>query len=58
MAPLVNDLPSYIKDIKHGLQIFQNIRFNNTHKFMFTMDVKSLYTVISHHDGLKPLNSF
>ena len=48
MAPLVKDLPSYIKDTKHALQIFQNIRFN-THKFIFTVDVKSLYTVILHH---------
>ena len=55
MAPLVKDLPSYIKDTKHALQIFQNIRFNNTHKFIFTMDVKSLYTVIRHHDGLRAL---
>ena len=58
MAPLVKDLPSYIKDTKHALQIFQNIRFNNTHKFIFTMDVKSLYTVIPHHDGLRALKFF
>ena len=58
MAPLVKDLPSYIKDTKHALQIFQNIRFNNTHKFIFTMDVKSLYTVIPHHYGLRALKFF
>ena len=58
MAPLVKDLPSYIKDTKHALQIFQSNRFNNTHKFIFSMDVKSLYTVIPHHDGLKALKSF
>ena len=55
MAPLVKDLPSYIKDTKHALQIFQNIRFNNTHKFIFTM---SLYTVIPHHDGSRALKFF
>ena len=58
MLPLVKDLPSYIKDTKHALQIFQNIRFNNTHKFIFTMDVKSLYTVIPHHYGLGALKFF
>ena len=58
MAPLVNDLPSYIKDTKHALQIFQNICFNNAHKLIFTMDVKSLYTVIPHHDGLRALKFF
>ena len=58
MAPLVRDLPSYIKDTKHALQIFQNIHFHGTHKFIFTMDVKSLYTVIPHHDGLRALKFF
>ena len=58
MAPFVKDLPSYIKDTKHALLIFRNIRFNNTHKLIFTMDVKSLYTVILHHDGLRALKFF
>ena len=58
MAPLVKDLPSYIKDTKHALQILQNIHFHGTHKFIFTMDVKSLYTVIPHHDGLRALKFF
>jgi hypothetical protein len=58
MAPLVKDLPSYIKDIKHALQILQNIHFHGTHKFIFTMDVKSLYTVIPHHDGLRAVKFF
>ena len=58
MAPLVEELPSYIKDTKHALQIFQNITFSDTHKFIFSMDVKSLYTVIPHHEGLKTLNFF
>ena len=46
MAPLVKDLPSYIKDTKHALQIFQNIHFHGTHKFIFTMDVKSLLVTL------------
>ena len=58
MAPLVKDLPSNIKDTKHALQIFQNIHFHGTHKFIFTMDVKYLYTVIPHHDGLRALKFF
>jgi hypothetical protein len=36
MAPLVEDLPSYIKDTKQALQIFQNIQFHGTHKFIFS----------------------
>ncbi len=58
MGPLVRNVPSYIKDTKHALQIFQNIHFSGTHKFIFTMDVKSLYTVIPHHDGLRALKFF
>ena len=58
MAPLVRNLPSYIKDTKHALQICQNIHFSGIHKFIFTMDVKSLYTVILHHDGVRALTFF
>ena len=58
MFPLVKTLPSYIKDTKHALQIFDQIRFSGSHKFIFTMDVKSLYTVIPHRDGLEALKFF
>jgi hypothetical protein len=58
MASLVKDLPSYIKDTKHALQILQNIHFHSTHKLIFTTDVKSLYTVIPHHDGLRAIKFF
>ena len=58
MAPLVRNLPSYIKDTKHALQIFQHLNFQSSNKFLFTMDVKSLYTVIQHQDGLKALKFF
>ena len=39
-------------------RIFQNITFSGTHRFIFTVDVKSLYTVIPHHEGLKALKFF
>ncbi len=58
MAPLVRNLPFYIKDTKHALHIFHNIYFSGTHKFIFTMDVKSFYTVIPHHNGLRALKFF
>jgi retron-type reverse transcriptase len=58
MAPLVKDLPSYIKHVKHALQILQNIHFHGTHKFIFTRDVKSLCSVIPHHDSLRALEFF
>ncbi len=34
------------------------VPLTGTHKFIFTMDVKSLYTVIPHHDGLRALKLF
>ena len=58
MAPLVRELPSNIRDTKHALQIFQTITFSGTHTFIFTMDIKSLYTVILHHEALKALKFF
>ena len=58
MFPLVKMLPSYIKDTKHAQQIFDQIRFSGSNKFIFTMDVKSLYTVIPHRDGLEALKFF
>ena len=56
MAPLVRNLPSYIRDTKHAL--FQHVNFQSSNKFLFTMDVKSLYTVILHQDGLRALKFF
>ena len=58
MFPLVKTLPSYIKDTKHALQIFNQIRFSGSHQFIFTMDVKSFYTVIPHRDVLEVLKVF
>ena len=58
MFPLVKTLPPYIKDTKHALQIFDQIRFSGSHKFIFTMDVKSSYTVIPQRDGLEALQFF
>ena len=58
MFPLVKTLSSYIKDTKHALQIFDQTRFSGSHKFIFTMDVKSLYTIIPHRDGLEALKFF
>ena len=51
-------LPSYIKDTKHAVKIFDQIHFNGPNKFIFTMDVKSLYTVIPHRDDLEALKIF
>ena len=58
MLPIVQSLPTYIKDTNHALNIFNDFRFSSDSKLLFTMDIKSLYTVIPHTDGLRALKHF
>ena len=51
MAPFVKQLPTYVKDTNHVLSIFNSF-------ILFTMDVKSLYTVIPNDGGLQALAYF
>ena len=48
----------YIKDTTHALRIFNDFRFQSETKFLFTMDAKSLYTVIPNDEGLRTLKHF
>ena len=58
--PIVNKLPTYVKDTTHALHIIDNINSNNQTPptLLFTMDVKALYTSIPHDDGLKAIQHF
>ena len=60
LQPLVQQLPSFVKDSTHALQLIQNL--NETPDFcptyLFTLDVTSLYTIIPHVDGLRALQYF
>lgn len=47
-----------VKDTNHALQIFDEVRFTAPHKYIFTVDIKSLYTVIPHRDDLEALKFF
>ena len=61
LAPFVKSLPTYVKDTNHALHIFDSFRFDTAtpgHHFLFTMDVKSLYTVITQGCGLQALAYF
>lgn len=59
LRPLVQELPSYVKDSTHALNLLKAHSFPTTSKkLLFTMDVKSLYSVIPHADGLLALNHF
>ncbi|KAL8576769.1 hypothetical protein ACOMHN_067667 [Nucella lapillus] len=59
--PIVTNLPTYIKDTNHALRLLDGFSFqdgNNSERFMFTMDIVSLYTNIPHRDGLQALKYF
>ena len=58
MAPFVKSLPAYIKDTNHALNILKQFSFPGNNKFLFTMDIISLYTVIPNNEGLLALKYF
>ena len=62
MSPLVRKLNTIVKDTNHALQIFKVFQFggndDDDQRFLYTMDIKSLYTVIPHNDGLEALAYF
>ena len=58
MAPFVKSLPTYIKDTNHALNILKQFSFPGNNKFLCTMDITSLYTVIPNNEGLLALKYF
>lgn len=60
LQPFVEKLPSYIKDTNQALCLLEDLNERQTFppKYVFTMDVVSLYTSIPHGDGLKALEFF
>ena len=61
MSPLVRNLGTYVKDTNHALRIFNDLHLHNTttgERFLYIMDIKSLYTVIPNNSGLEALAYF
>ena len=61
MCPLVPNLGTYVKDTNHALRIFNDLHLDNTttgERFLYIMDIKSLYTVIPNNSGLEALAYF
>ena len=61
MSPFVCILKTHAKDTNHALQILRTFQFANndaSQRFLYTMDIKSLYTVIPHNSGLEALKYF
>ena len=52
IQPLANNLPSYIIDTKHFLNLIEKHLSFPTNAFLVTVDVTSLYTNIPHDDGI------
>ena len=46
MVPFVKSLSFHIKDTTQALKIFRDFTFSGENKFIFTMDITSLYTVL------------
>jgi len=51
--PLVKQPPTYVKDKNHTLQILDPFTFSGPNRYLFTMDIMSLYTIIPNKDGLQ-----
>lgn len=61
MCLLVRNFGTYVKDTNHGFRIFADFHFDNTRtgeRFLSTMDIKSLDTVIPNNSGLEALAYF
>lgn len=61
MCLLMRNLGTYVKDTIHAFRIFDDFHFDNTmtgERFLYTMDIKSLYTVILNNSGLEALAYF
>ncbi|KAJ8031993.1 hypothetical protein HOLleu_25387 [Holothuria leucospilota] len=59
-APLVTRLPTYIKDTSDSIRLFNDFTFrgDESNRYLFTMDICSLYTNIPTADGLRALEHF
>ena len=50
--------PTFVKDTSHALNLARNFRFQGGNRFLFTMDIKGLYTNIPNEYGLNALKYF
>lgn len=58
LRPLVESLPSYLRDTGHFIETLKSVDLGEDEIFLLTMDVTSLYTNIPHDIGLAALEFF
>ncbi|XP_033107926.1 uncharacterized protein LOC117109651, partial [Anneissia japonica] len=58
LSPIVKKLPTYINDTNDAIRTFKGFEFTGRHKYVFTMDITSLYTSIPIADGLTAVRHF
>ena len=59
MWPMVEKLPRYVKDSSEMLRILESVTLpDEGPRFLFTVDVRSLYTIIPRSDGLSAIRFF
>ncbi len=58
LSPPVEKLPTFIKDTMHAIRTFKHFQFNGPNRYIFTLDITSLYTSIPIADGLVALQFF
>ena len=56
--PIVENLPTYVKDTNHALQILDNFLPEKNDFRLFTMDITALYTSIPNNDAMLALKHF
>lgn len=58
LNPLLCNIPSYLQDTTHFLNVLNNITVLNDQSLLVTMDVTSLYTNIPHNEGVLACKKF
>ena len=58
IKPMVQTLPAYLKDTTDFLNKISDVTDLSENVFLLTLDVSSLYTNISHDEGLHALSVY
>ena len=57
LQPIVKEIPSYVQDTTDFLRKINQINFVPDNSYLFSLDVKSLYTNIPNAEGIKSVKT-